>query len=636
MKHQSLRNFVYRSFYVLMIFAMLLVPYTTPVYAVPDNNPDGIPNPQNQIPVSDDANFGHIDPDNQADVMLNLEIPYYNTAECEPGMAPNADNSSGTISGNDNEEKVFNFLRTATFGGHKLNAAQIAGIMGNLKAEHGFQTNSTGNGFHGLAQWGDGRWNNDWEGKLEPQLQHLKAEMDSGDWHNRLERNGFFNLSNSKDDAVAAAYIFARNYEVAIKNGGGSEKWNGNDGEADNFIQNWSGRKNNAIDFYNKYASKVDGPNAGANVGNGSGPYVWVGDSRTVAMKTAVGKDGDKDRWVAESGANYNWFDTKGVPGVSNGLKPNEIIVFNMGVNDLGNADKYINRLKGLASGEWKSNKIVIVSVNPVDDTKSKNAKNAAIKAFNDKLKSELSGISNISFVDTNSKFPKNFYTDPEGVHYNADQYKKIYEQVKNDITNKTSSLDSQVLNSSCSPSSGDAPSAGATKYAKNGAKIYSQTDAKWVNHKWGNGTIGTHGCGVCAMAMILTAITGRDVSPIAVADATQSLNTGGGSPPDLPEKVAPKFGAKVEAIPASVDGVNKALDRGGMVWVCGRGAAPFTSVGHCIGIRGRTDSGKWVLFDSGSSNPESKDPDHEYDPASLMSKVNTIRNGTISAVFKQ
>jgi hypothetical protein len=70
--------------------------------------------------------------------------------------------SSGTdLSGNDNAEKVFNFLK-----GKGLTPIQIAGIMGNLQAESGFNPGIEEKGVtrkdkgYGLAQWTFGRRTN--------------------------------------------------------------------------------------------------------------------------------------------------------------------------------------------------------------------------------------------------------------------------------------------------------------------------------------------------------------------------------------------------------------------------------------------------------------------------------------------
>lgn len=60
----------------------------------------------------------------------------------------------GTLSGNGNEEKVWNYFATANIAGVSDNAAVIAGIMGNLQQESGFDpfiTNKSGK-YHGIYQ----------------------------------------------------------------------------------------------------------------------------------------------------------------------------------------------------------------------------------------------------------------------------------------------------------------------------------------------------------------------------------------------------------------------------------------------------------------------------------------------------
>lgn len=613
---------------------MLLMPYTT-VYAEDasgGNMADGTAIPTGVMagPSAEGAYLGGVDPSDQRDVMMRLEIPYYNAKMCAEGFEPSEGESAGTVSGKDNEEKIFNFLRTATFGGHKLNAAQIAGIMGSLKAESSnFDPNAGGDGSHrGIAQWGS-RWNDSLKGSLEKQLQFIKKEMDSGEWHDRLERNGFFKLGNSKEDAIAAAYIFTRNYEVAIYKGGGNEKWDGNDGEANNFIQNWSGRKNNAIAFYSKYSSKVGGPAPSGGAGYGPDSYVWVGDSRTVAMKTAVGKDGANDRWVAEEKANYKWFNSDGVSGVTSKLKPGEIIVFNMGVNDLNDAQQYIDRLKELAKGDWKDHKIIINAVTPVDDKKSARAKNAAIKEFNDKLRNALSGISNISFTDASSQISSNLKTGKEGVHYTDDEYKKIYNAVKNDVNDTNSSVDSKAADN-CEPESPDDANSGPTKYAKDGAVIYSQNDSRWANKPFGTNTISGGGCGPSAMAMIITALTNKSVTPDQVA-ATGGAS-GGEASWTLPDTIAKSGKWPIRAEKISHDKIDDTLTNGGMVWLCGKNVAPlFSKDGHCIGIRGRTNSNKWLIFDSGYTENSNK----EWDKSIIYQGLKNNRgDGSVWAVY--
>jgi hypothetical protein len=75
------------------------------------------------------------------------------------------------------------------------------------------------------------------------------------------------------------------------------------------------------------------------------------------------------------------------------------------------------------------------VSVNPVDEVKeAKNGykvKNENINSFNDELKKIVSN--NITYCDTNSKLINNFNTE-DGLHYDSDTNKRIYNMLMNCI----------------------------------------------------------------------------------------------------------------------------------------------------------------------------------------------------------
>lgn len=595
---------------------MLLMPYTT-VYAEDasgGNMADGTATPTGVMagPSAEGAYLGGVDPSDQRDIMMRLEIPYYNAKMCAEGSEPSDDsggNSYGPITGNDNVEKVLNFLKGLRINGKKLNAAQIAGIMGNFQQENSkFDPNLDG----GIAQWGNHRWNNSLKGNLAAQLKHLADELSSGREHDNLVNAGFFNIANGRDNALKAAEIFSTTFERPNK------KW-----------ENLPARKSYAGSYYDKYAGSIGDSTPSGGAGYGPDSYVWVGDSRTVAMETAVGKDGANDRWVAEKGAEYKWFNSDGVAGVKSKMKPGDTIVFNMGVNDLGDAQQYIDRLKELANGDWKDHKIIINAVTPVDDKKSARAKNAAIKEFNDKLRNALSGIPNISFTDTSSQISSNLKTGKEGVHYTDDEYKKIYSAVKNGVSGTNSTVDSKAADN-CEPESPDDANSGPTKYAKDGAVIYSQRDPRWANKPFGTNTVSGGGCGPSAMAMIITALTHKSVTPDQVA-ATGGAS-GGEASWTLPDTIAKsgKWPIKVEKI--SSKQIDNTLTNGGMVWMCGKNVAPlFSRYGHCIGIRGRTNSNKWLIFDSGHTENSNK----EWDKSIIYQGLKNNRgDGSVWAVY--
>ncbi len=600
--------------YVLIVFSMLLMPYTT-VYAEDtpgSNTADGTPVPSSSTagPSAEGDYLGGVDPSSQRDIMMRLEIPYYNAQECAEGTSPSGGESSGTVSGKDNEEKVFNFLRTATFGGHKLNAAQIAGIMANFKAEHGFQATTSPKNptHHGLAQWDKDRWNSSWEGDLEAQLKHVKDEIDKS-YASGLNNVGFFNISNTVDASFKAAEDFCNIYERP----GASE---------------CARRRSIAEEFYNKYASKVDGPAPNSAAGYGPGRHIWFGDSRTVGMRSAVGDGGDI--WVAQSGAGFSWFNGDGLKQVNSTLEAGDTIVVNFGVNDPGNIKQYIKRINELANTEWKSNKIVVMSVNPVEDGRSSKTTDKQVDEFNKAMKDGLSG-SNIQFIDTNSTMKKNGFNTKDGLHYTVDTYKKLHDDLLKKVTNNNSTTDAKAADN-CAPSE-NGPNGGATKYGtSDGYDIYNQAD--FAGSQFGSTNVKAGGCGPSAMAMIISALTGKKITPAMTAayGGDHGGESGGGSSWGLPEVLAqnPDFGIKANKIEQTIDKFNEVLSSGGMIWACGRGSVPFTGVGHCIGIRGRTDGGKWKIFDSGTPQNSYK----EWDPSTIINGINANGNGSASAVY--
>lgn len=138
---------------------------------------------------------------------------------------------------------------------------------------------------------------------------------------------------------------------------------------------------------------------------------------------------------------------------------------------------------------------------------------------------------------------------------------------------------------------------------------FYSQTDPEWAGNTYLNGTIGDIGCGITAMAMIITALTGQSVTP----DQTATImNEEGG----LLEYVLPEhWGLNSEEISTTVADVNETLNSGGLVIAYGIGSSPFSQRGHYIVIRAVTSDGKWQIADPSNSGNNSK----EFDPNNLI-----------------
>ncbi len=177
------------------------------------------------------------------------------------------------------------------------------------------------------------------------------------------------------------------------------------------------------------------------------------------------------------------------------------------------------------------------------------------------------------------------------------------------------------------------APAASASSFASDGFVIYNQFDPKWAKLPFGSATIAAAGCGPSAMAMVITALTGKQVTPAettAYAN-TKNLYTSAGSSWSVAPVLAEHWGLKAKNISASVAAINAVLTSGGLVVTSGSGASPFTSGGHYITIRGLTDDGKWKIGDS-NGNIGGKNSNQAWDPKHILDIANA---GNIVAITK-
>ena len=151
--------------------------------------------------------------------------------------------------------------------------------------------------------------------------------------------------------------------------------------------------------------------------------YYFLGDSRSVGMNSI---DENKNHfYTAKIGEGYQYFSNnyKSVIEKSTG---NDAIIINFGVNDLHNAEKYIELINKISS-QTKSD-VYFLTVNPVDEEKEINSgykiKNSDIDNFNKKLKNGLS--SSVKIIDSNSLLKRNGFNTIDGIHYTNDTYKNI------------------------------------------------------------------------------------------------------------------------------------------------------------------------------------------------------------------
>lgn len=148
--------------------------------------------------------------------------------------------------------------------------------------------------------------------------------------------------------------------------------------------------------------------------------YIIVGDSRTVGMDAACNVGDHANIFVvAKVGKGYNWLVEEGWPEVESIKKSNPditdwTIVSNLGVNDLGSRESYIDFYSSLKDD------FIFVSVNPVSRGKY-SVKNANVDAFNESMSEKF------DYIDTNTMLKLRGFSAPDGLHYTDETYSMIF-----------------------------------------------------------------------------------------------------------------------------------------------------------------------------------------------------------------
>ena len=155
---------------------------------------------------------------------------------------------------------------------------------------------------------------------------------------------------------------------------------------------------------------------------------IFIGDSRTVGMSNSI-KKLENEFFIAKIGEGYSWLINDAVNEIdtiiSNTNYNNYNLVFLLGVNDLGNYNKYIETYNYFKNVKYKNYNLYFCTVNPVIDGKSC-ATTKMVLEFNKKLEN----IININTYDVII----NTFNAPDGLHYDSKTYKVIYNYIKESL----------------------------------------------------------------------------------------------------------------------------------------------------------------------------------------------------------
>ena len=198
--------------------------------------------------------------------------------------------------------------------------------------------------------------------------------------------------------------------------------------------------------------------------GKSSGGIIFVGDSRTVGLKQAIGEN-NKAKFIGKVGEGYSWLSNVAWTSVKTMARSNSdfSIVFNFGVNDLDNIDKYIEFYNSVVKPEF-GDRVYFMSVNPTKDPYKGAANNSAIEKFNTKYKAFAGN----KYIDTYTYLNNKGFQSPDGLHYDTQTYKDIYNFTVDAINGTGNSLASSTnLGGAANGISGTSTTTRSTKSIK-------------------------------------------------------------------------------------------------------------------------------------------------------------------------
>ncbi len=150
---------------------------------------------------------------------------------------------------------------------------------------------------------------------------------------------------------------------------------------------------------------------------------ILVGDSRFVQMQNSVGEN--SCTWIAETGKGYKWFSENAVAQIDSCVGKGSKILINLGVNDLGNSQKYLTLVNSKAE-EWvdKGAQVYYASVNPVRENPY--VTEEQVENFNSQMQDGLSA--DVTWIDSHSYLCSIEYQSPDGLHYNKETSRNLYD----------------------------------------------------------------------------------------------------------------------------------------------------------------------------------------------------------------
>jgi hypothetical protein len=341
------------------------------------------------------------------------------------------------------------------------------------------------------------------------------------------------------------------------------------------------------LDLTEEYYNPTDKSSSSGGISTASieEHLLYVGDSRTHGMSVYV--DNSAIQFIALDGAGYKWLSSTALSKIesllsdsSSGIK---YVVFNFGINDLGNINNYINTFNYLKN-KYTSVQFYYMSVNPVDEVKARNngytVTNKQIESFNSTLSSSLGS----SYIDVYSELTS--FSTNDGIHYTSGTYTNIHSKVVSYISSQNP--------------------------LKCGGSFTNYYQYNYSN-SYAYGTIASYGCGPTAMAMVLTYYLDKTITPVETAKWSMNHKTydRAGTTYSFFNGIAYDYNIYSKAIAVNSASITKSLQECKKVIilvVCTSGrTCEFTKKSHYIVLTGIDSDGMVSVADPNSSTRSTK-----------------------------
>ena len=167
---------------------------------------------------------------------------------------------------------------------------------------------------------------------------------------------------------------------------------------------------------------------------------IWMGDSRFVGLSNSV-KTSSTDVFISKGAQSFDWFRDEGVPQLMQELNkdPERIVIINFGLNDCANncagwreyfAEDYVELINQLTV-TYPNTRFCFASVGLIDGSYTSRSGQkmsaAQIGAFVDDFNTKMYVGCVAEYIDLCEYLIRDGYTTVDGVHFNAETNKKIY-----------------------------------------------------------------------------------------------------------------------------------------------------------------------------------------------------------------